>query len=174
VSQVVVSAPDPEWPGEFEAEARRLSAALGARALVVHHIGSTAVPGIDARPVIDLALEVRDAADLDALEPIAALGYVALGEHGIPQRRFFVRGDGGRRTHNLFVFPTGHPAVQACLLLRDWWITHADEAAGYAALKRELAARYPDDLTAYLRGKDPLVAATLARAAQAARDQEES
>lgn len=106
--------PDPAWPDAFRSEARRIRTALDGPVRSIHHIGSTAVPGIHAKPIIDILLEVSDLAALDARTPaMAALGYEALGEFGIPRRRYFRRNSGADvRTHQVHAFPVGDVGIQ--------------------------------------------------------------
>src|ERR1044071_3828273 len=94
MSKVRVVPHDPLWRDAFEAEAKRVAAALGANVEAVHHIGSTAIPGIYAKPVIDLLVEVGDVEEVDGRsQAMGSLGYEALGEHGIRGRRYFRKDD---------------------------------------------------------------------------------
>ena len=126
---------DPQWPVAFEAEAARLS---GIKALVrVHHMGSTAVPGLLAKPVIDLLAE---ATTLDAVGGATArlegLGYETMGEYGIAGRRYFRRHDTtGARTHHLHIYRVGSPQIERHLMLRDYLRAHPARAAAYADFK---------------------------------------
>lgn len=154
-----VVAPDPAWRGEAEREAARIRAALGGIALAIHHIGSTSIPGISAKPVIDLCLEVSGLGDLDAqTASLEALGYEALGEYGIARRRFFLRDDAsGVRTHHVHAFATGDTEIARHLAFRDYLRAHPVVAEAYGRLKEELAGRHPGDLEAYMEGKDPFI-----------------
>lgn len=100
---------DPAWSAAFDAEAARVSQALGTAVVWLHHIGSTAIPGISAKPVIDLLLEVASLARLDRRTPaLEALDYDAMGEFGIVGRRYFRRDDrSGVRTHQIHAFQAG-------------------------------------------------------------------
>lgn len=115
---VTLAGPDPAWPQRFETERAALAALLGPDAWI-HHIGSTAVPGLVAKPVVDILVEVPDVTALDHLAVgFRALGYTPRGENGIPGRRYFVKG-APERTHHLHAFPAGsHDAVRH-LALRD-------------------------------------------------------
>ena len=161
-----VVAHDPAWRAAYEGEAARIRRALGDALVAVHHIGSTAIPGIEAKPVIDLCLEVRSLDDLDArVEAMEALGYEVLGEFGIPRRRFFLRDDvAGVRTHHVHAFAAGDAEVRRHLAFRDYVIAHRDVARAYGRLKRELARAHPDDIEAYIAGKDPFIKEHEARA----------
>lgn len=159
VRRVRVVPYDPAWPGAFEVEAARISEALAGLAPRIHHIGSTAVPGLAAKPIVDLLLEVDD---LGALEEhrrhLEGLGYEVMGEFGIPGRRFFRRVDGaGERTHHVHAFVPGDPGVVRHLAFRDYLRAHADAAREYGELKVKLARGHPNDIEAYMEGKDAFV-----------------
>jgi GrpB-like predicted nucleotidyltransferase (UPF0157 family) len=100
---------DPRWRDAFEAEARQVAAALGENVAAVHHIGSTAIPDIYAKPVVDLLVEVRDIAEVDGRSSaMESLGYEVMGEYGIPGRRYFRKDSReGLRTHNIHAFEAG-------------------------------------------------------------------
>ena len=150
---------DPEWGQLFQQEAEQLTAVLGNNVVAVHHIGSTAIPNIFAKPVIDLLLVVQDHAALDEKQPLMeALGYVAMGEFGIPGRRYFRRDNAfGDRTHQIHAFENGSSQIPRHLTFRDYMTTHSETAQAYSDLKRELAAKYPDDIEAYMDGKDDFI-----------------
>lgn len=162
---VRIVAHDPAWADRFSEAAHELADALGALASI-HHIGSTAVPGLHAKPIIDLLLVAEDLGHVDARTPaIVALGYEALGEYGLPGRRYFRRDDvAGNRTHHLHVWRVGDEALRRHLAFRDYLLAHPAVAAEYGALKQRLAARHPEDMEAYIDGKDAFVKATEADA----------
>jgi len=159
---------DPAWRHEFQQEAERITAALGTNVVTVHHIGSTAIPAIYAKPVIDFLLVVQDLTALDEKQPMMeALGYVALGEFGIPGRRYFRRDNAsGDRTHQVHAFETGSPQIKRHLAFRDYMLAHPDAAQAYSDLKRKLAAKYLNDSEAYMDGKDEFIQEIDRRAAQ--------
>jgi GrpB-like predicted nucleotidyltransferase (UPF0157 family)/predicted enzyme related to lactoylglutathione lyase len=149
---------NPAWPGLFHSEAQVLADVFGLELLALHHIGSTSVPGLAAKPIIDILAEVDQIEAIDALAPkLAALGYLAKGEAGIPGRRFFIKPSEEERLYHLHVFQTGSPDITRHLVLRDYLACHPERAQAYDALKRELAARFPEDIQAYIAGKDTLV-----------------
>jgi GrpB-like predicted nucleotidyltransferase (UPF0157 family) len=143
----------------FDDEAARLTGALGDVVAALHHIGSTAIPGIHAKPVIDMLLEVPTLASLDARSPVMeSLGYEAMGEFGIPGRRYFRRNDAsGTRTHQVHSFVAGSAEATRHLAFRDYMRAHPDVAREYGALKARLAEEYPDSMDAYMDGKDAFV-----------------
>lgn len=150
---------DPRWSHEFERAAAELAAVLGANLVAIHHIGSTAVPGIHAKPIIDLLPVVRDLSAVDARTPaLEKLGYEALGELGIAGRRYLRRCDAaGQRTHHVHVFEQHSPHITRHLAFRDFLRAHPEQAQHYSALKQRLAAAHPDDWNAYCDEKDAFV-----------------
>jgi len=131
---------DPRWTDEFEREAQRLRAVFGENLVEAHHIGSTPVPGLAAKPIVDVLPVVKDIRLVDALnDEMAALGYTARGEFGLPGRRFFTKDEAGARTHNVHVYESGSPEVERHLAFRDYIISHPEEAHAYGLLKEELA-----------------------------------
>jgi len=160
---------DPAWPARFEAEAAGLRAALAGADVgpfTLEHFGSTAIPHLAAKPIIDILLVSDDPARWPALiEPIQSLGYVFWADNPRRDRLFFVKGMppfGAGRTHHVHV-RTARDA-RAALLFRDYLRAHPDEAARYAALKRQLSSRHATDREAYTEGKQTFVDRILAQA----------
>ena len=158
---------DPAWPDLYAAEMARVEPillSLGV-SLVLEHTGSTAVPGLAAKPVLDILAGRRsDEERAAAIEALQGTGYVYRGEQGIPGRDFFRRGE--PRQYHLHLVTMDSPFWRDHLAFRDHLRTHADAAAAYAGLKRELAARYPHDREAYIEGKTTFVEAILTEAGQ--------
>lgn len=150
---------DPRWREAFEAEAAQVAAALGENVVAIHHIGSTAIPGIYAKPVVDLLVEVGDIAEVDGRgAAMEALGYEVMGEYGIPGRRFFRKDDReGVRTHNIHAFEAGSAEVERHLAFRDYMAAHPGDAQRYSELKRRLAEEHPHSLDEYMDGKDGFI-----------------
>jgi GrpB-like predicted nucleotidyltransferase (UPF0157 family) len=145
----------PAWPLDFAAEADRIRALLADELVAVHHIGSTSVPGLAAKPVIDLIPVVRRIEFMDErATAMVAAGYRVWGEYGIPGRRFFTKNQGGTRTHNLHFFAEGSPEIERHLAFAAYLRNHDDIRREYDALKRQVYARYPADIAAYRDGKD--------------------
>ena len=162
---IVVVPPMPEWPRLFETEARNIQGKLGALALRIEHVGSTSVPGLSAKPVIDMALVLpATPPPLVVLAGMEELGYETRGENGIPGRCFFRKRDGGVRTHHVHAFPPGHSELADLMAFRDWLRSHADDARAYESLKLGLAARFRHDRGAYVNGKEAFVRSVLRRA----------
>jgi GrpB-like predicted nucleotidyltransferase (UPF0157 family) len=160
----VIVDPDPAWALRFAAERDRIAAALGARAVRIEHIGSTAVPGLAAKPLVDILLVVDSAdGEADYAPALAAIGYAARVRE--PGHRMF---RGGAGDVNLHVYGTGASEIDDYLLLRDWLRAHPRDRARYAALKRRLARREWADINLYADAKGPLIRELLDRARQAA------
>jgi GrpB-like predicted nucleotidyltransferase (UPF0157 family) len=164
---IVLAPPDPEWAAAFARESAAIAAALVGLPITLHHIGSTAIPGIVAKPVIDMLGVVPSVEALDARAPqLVAIGYEAMGEFGIAGRRYFRKdAPDGVRTHQLHAFAAGSPEIDRHLDFRDYLRAFPATAAAYAALKRELAARAGGDVRAYGDGKTAFVRDVERRAA---------
>lgn len=148
----------PEWPKMFASEAELIKQALGNNCITVHHIGSTSVPGLSAKPIIDILPVVKDIQEVDkATKVMESLGYEAKGEFGIAFRRYFQKGR-NTRTHNVHVYQDGDPEIIRYLKFRDWMRSHPDDAENYSKLKEGLAAKFPEDILQYCNGKDAFVA----------------
>jgi GrpB-like predicted nucleotidyltransferase (UPF0157 family) len=150
---------DPRWAARYAETAARVAAALAPLAVTLHQIGSTAVPSIMAKPIIDMLGEVESLDALDAASPrLVAIGFEAMGDYGIPGRRYFRLNESGVRSHHLHVFAAGAPPIARHLAFRDYLIAHPDVAADYSALKAGLSG------DGYQEAKDPFIAVTLADA----------
>ncbi len=168
MNKVAVVPHSPWWRDAFEIEAKQVADALGVNVVAIHHIGSTAIPKIYAKPVIDMLAEVSNLADVvrqrSAME---SLGYEVMGEFGIAGRRYFRKEDAqGIRTHQLHVFETGSAQVTRHLAFRDYLIAHPAEAQRYSELKRKLAEQHPQNMDGYIAGKDGFIKEMDQRAAQ--------
>jgi GrpB-like predicted nucleotidyltransferase (UPF0157 family) len=154
-----IVAHDPAWAGAYAREARAIAAAIGEDRIVLHHIGSTAVPGLSAKPIIDMLGIPADFALLDTF-PLAPLGYEDVGAYGIEGRRYFRKSAAvGVRTHHLHLFRAGAPQIGQHLAFRDYLRAHPERAAAYAACKARFA-----DAPDYQQAKEPLVQQLLAEA----------
>jgi GrpB-like predicted nucleotidyltransferase (UPF0157 family) len=158
---VEVSDYDPAWPEEFECLKSRILAALGDLVLRVEHVGSTAVRGLAAKPIVDLYVVVKGMDE--ATTSLRELGYVAEGELGVPGRLGFARPEGEKR-HHLYICSPDHAGLETVVRFRDYMRTHGQQADEYADLKRELAGRYRDDRDAYAAAKSTFIEAVLERA----------
>jgi len=167
LDEVVVADYDPRWPELYAQEVAGLRGAFGAFLVTLEHIGSTSVPGLAAKPIVDIQAVVRSVADAQNAAPaLAALGW----QQGIfaldPETRLYFKkyNAQGGRTHQLHVYAPDHPAASAHLLFRDYLRAHPEEASQYAALKRELAERFYTDRLAYNNAKTAYVEAVVAKA----------
>ena len=133
--------------------------ALGESLLTIHHIGSTSIPNIHAKPIIDMLAVARELAQIDhCAKNMRTIGYEVMGEFGIAGRRYFRRDDAaGVRTEQVHAFAAGSSHVQRHLAFRDFLRAHADVAQEYSQLKQRLAAAHPLDLEAYMDGKDAFI-----------------
>jgi GrpB-like predicted nucleotidyltransferase (UPF0157 family) len=161
--------PDPLWPALFEAEARRLSDALGPALRALEHVGSTSVPGLAAKPILDVMAALDDLGDLaPRLSALAALGY-ELRPTDMSGRLYLRREprDGDLPVHLHVVTLDAWPSCKE-RRFRDRLRAHPEEAAAYAALKRDLARRFRDDREGYTRAKTALIQEIMDRAADEA------
>jgi GrpB-like predicted nucleotidyltransferase (UPF0157 family) len=155
---------DPAWPTMFARQAAELREALDAVALRIDHIGSTAIPQLAAKSVIDVQISVADFEPLDAYRgPLERLGYVFRADNPDRTKRYFREPPGQRRTH-IHVRRADSFGEQVALLFRDFMRVHADVAAEYADLKIKLAERNRGDRTAYTDAKGPFIWSVIAQA----------
>lgn len=148
-----------QWATLFREEAQLLQRIFGDEIVEIHHIGSTAVPGLLAKPIIDILPVVRDITRVDDYNSeMLAHGYEPRGERGHAGRRYFSKG-GDERTHHVHMYQAGHPAIDRHLAFRDYLRVHPDEAKHYGDVKAELAKRFPYDSGGYVKGKDSLAKA---------------
>ena len=152
------------WARLFEEEKKRLEV-IGAGVLDVQHIGSTAVPGIKAKPILDIGVAVANFEEAFTLvPPIERLGYTYRGENGIPRRHYFVKGPPNKRTHHIHMFEEANEEWAKHLLFRDYLRMHPETVTAYQALKEDLAKRYPRDREAYTNGKHEFIQKVLEEA----------
>jgi len=155
--KVVVTNSNPEWPGVFETEANKLREVFGEELTVIHHIGSTSVRGQKAKPIIDIMPLVRDIEVIDKFnDKMIELEYEPMGEFGIPERRYFRKG-GDVQTYHVHVFQLGSKDAERHLAFRDFLRQHEDDALKYGKLKETLAIRFPNDIEAYMAGKNDFI-----------------
>lgn len=161
---IIIVAYDPTWPAVFAAQAAKLRRALGTAALRIDHIGSTSVPGLAAKPVIDVQISVPALEPADPFRvPLEGLGYVFRPDNDDLTQRYFREAPGTRRTH-IHVRRAGSFGEHLALLFRDYLRTYPDEADAYARRKFELAGPYRDDRPGYVAAKQPYIWGVVARA----------
>ena len=154
---------NPEWPAWYDREATRIRATLGDRVRKLEHAGSTSVPGLSAKPVIDIVLAVADSADEDAYVPdMVAAGYrLVIREPDWYEHRLF---KGPDTNINLHTFTEGSPEIRRMLAFRDRLRSHPEELAAYEAAKQELATRTWAYVQDYADAKGAVVEGIIARA----------
>jgi len=123
----------------------------------IHHIGSTSVPGLKAKPIIDIMIIVKDIELVDKYnQKMREIGYEPKGEHGIPGRRFFQKG-GDKRSHHVHIYQVGSYEIQRHLAFRDYLRKHPAVKKSYSKLKEKLTQQFPYDVESYVNGKDCFV-----------------
>ena len=167
MDDVVIVDYDPCWPDLFVQEAEKLRVVLGAEQVTaIEHFGSTAVPGLAAKPIIDLLIGARSLDEARRAVPaLAELGYAFWHDNPDTDRLFFVKGlpPNGPRTHHLHIVEPDNTLWER-LLFRDYLRTHPEEAQRYSALKCELAARFPTDREGYTQAKTDYIQQVMQKA----------
>jgi GrpB-like predicted nucleotidyltransferase (UPF0157 family) len=163
---VVVVPYDPAWPEWFERARTELGGALGGAAVTIEHVGSTSVPGLAAKPIVDIVIGVDTfARGRDVIEPVEALGYTYVPEleSELPNRRYFRRyaREGEPVDYHVHMYEAGHPELLEYREFRDRLRADRELARAYEELKLELAVRFRDDRGAYTEGKEEFVRAAL-------------
>jgi GrpB-like predicted nucleotidyltransferase (UPF0157 family) len=159
---------DPAWPALFERERTQVGEALGEMVVCVEHVGSTAVPGLAAKPIIDVLVGVRslDEARSRSVAPLEALGYIYLAQYQtwLPDEMLFRKGPPGPWTHHLHLTEPSSPRWEEFILIRDHLRRHPEIASAYADLKKALALVFEEDIVGYREAKRPFLQAVMARA----------
>ena len=167
---IVIVPYDPGWPGMFAKQGASLRGALGDVALRIDHIGSTSIPGMDAKPIIDIQISVATLDPVDPFRiPLESLGYVWRSNNPELTKRYFREKPGERRTH-IHVRKAGSFSQQFPLLFRDYMRAHPGEIRPYAEMKYRLAKEYGEDREGYTVAKGPFVWAVVRKADQWAQD----
>lgn len=157
IRRVMLMPPNSEWVAQFEDAASEIKAILGNHCIAVHHIGSTAIPDIYAKPIVDILPVVKNLNGIDELnQQFEALGYVCMGECGIAGRRFYWRSQ-LERTHNIHLFAEGNSEIARHVAFRDFMRAYPDSAHAYSILKQALAQVFSDDIENYVNGKSSFV-----------------
>ena len=157
--KVEIVPPDPAWQEEFQKESRQLACVMEGNIVAIHHAGSTAIPGIYAKPVIDFLIEVKSITMTDEQNgAMTAIGYEAMGEFGLAGRRYFRKNRSPEvRTHDVHTYEVDSFEITRHLAFRDYMIAHLDDAQQYSELKWQLAKQYAHDIEGYMDGKDKFV-----------------
>jgi len=156
--QVVIVDYNPQWPQMYEDERARIQNAIGPYLVDIQHVGSTSIPGLSAKPIIDILPVIRDISLVSqCVEPLAALDYAYFGEYGIPGRHYFRKPadiTSQPHTFHLHVLEKGHDQWAMMLLFREYLRLHPEATQHYDTLKRELAAHYGSDRVGYTDAKE--------------------
>lgn len=155
---------DREWPRQFELLRGRLLPGLSDLILAIEHVGSTSVPELAAKPILDIDIVIASAQVLpEVVARLAELGYVHQGDRGVPGREAF-RSPAVGFAHHLYVCLDGCPSLRNHLAIRDRLRRDPQAVAAYGALKKQLAADFPEDIDAYVEGKTALLVQLLREA----------
>jgi GrpB-like predicted nucleotidyltransferase (UPF0157 family) len=158
VRRIEVVPHNPNWKKKFKLEARIIKSIFYEEIITIHHIGSTAIPDISAKPIIDILVEVQDINKIDEYNTeMIERGYIPKGESGIPERRLFIKGSEEFRTFHVHVFEKENPEITRHLNFRDYMIAHSKEAQEYSQLKEYLAKKYPENIDGYIDGKEEFI-----------------
>lgn len=151
----------------YEEESQRILNATGDLLVTIEHIGSTAVPGLAAKPIIDLMAAVRRLTDAEeCIEPLQTVGYEYVAEYNeiMPERRYFRKGPPERRTHHLHIVEFTGDFWTRHLLFRDYLRAHPKEAQEYCRLKKDLSAKYRTDREGYTEAKASFIESVISKA----------
>ena len=146
---------DPSWVTRFEEEARAITQIFADTIVRIEHIGSTSVPGMSGKPLVDVLVLVRDITNIDEHDAeMLAAGLTPKGDLLQKGGRLFIRENGDKNLTNVHVYETNHEHVPEMLNLRDYLRSHPEEVARYSQIKNDLIEKYPDDYASYRREKD--------------------
>jgi GrpB-like predicted nucleotidyltransferase (UPF0157 family) len=156
---VVVTEYNTNWEQMYRAESEKIKDIFVDELIDIHHIGSTSVPGLKAKPIIDIMLVVKDIEKIDLLnEQMEGIGYECMGEFGMKGRRFFRKGGDNNRSHHVHAFQVDNKQdINRHLAVRNYLRAHFNDAKTYGNLKENLAKQFPKDIEAYIDGKDAFV-----------------
>ncbi len=156
---------NPKWEELFKQESMLISSAISNFLLDIQHVGSTAIPKIVAKPIIDMAGAINSVENIDKIiVPMYGIGYTYRGEQGIPGRHLFVKGDEDRRTHHFHVMQTDHHEWKDQILFRDFMREHPQEAKQYSEFKQKLFIQYGNDRGKYTDSKTDFIQTMLEKA----------
>jgi GrpB-like predicted nucleotidyltransferase (UPF0157 family) len=167
MEQLIISDYNPQWIAEYEQEKQTLATQLRDIIVGIEHIGSTAVPGLAAKPLIDIMLGVKDLQDITALhkERLSSNGYEFVDHPHFPERIFFRKGQWRAGTHHVHIYKYKSENWDTNLLFRDYLINHPDVMAEYNKLKKHLEPLHRHDRVGYTKAKAPFIE-TIIRKAQ--------
>lgn len=155
----------PQWASDFESEAVHLKEIFKDAIFSIHHIGSTSIPGMKAKPIIDILITTTHLEKIDDFDAqMEHQGYVVGGEFGLPGRRFFCKGNQDHCQIHIHVYEHSNPVVEKYILFRDYLTAHPNQVKAYEALKLELAEKYPHNRTLYTQSKSSFIEKILTKA----------
>ena len=155
--KVKVSLYKEKWNQMFIEEAVKLNLIFGKEIIDIYHIGSTAVPGLIAKPIIDIMPVVKDINNVDKYNrTMQEIGYEPKGANGIVSRRYYQKG-GDKRSHHVHIYQVGSVEIIRHLAFRDYLIVHPNVMKRFGELKEKLARQFPDDIESYINGKNHFV-----------------
>lgn len=141
----------------FYQEMNKLKGIYGSQIVSIHHIGSTSIKGLKAKPIIDIMPVVKNIKEIDKFDDqMRTIGYEPRGENGIPRRRYFQKG-GNARTHHIHIYQQGDVQIERHLAFRDYLRSNNELKNKYGKLKEELSKQFPNDIASYRNGKEELV-----------------
>ena len=165
---VIIADYKPMWPTLYEEERAHILHVIGDCIEDIQHIGSTSVPGLGAKPIIDIMVGIHDLSLVDnCVQPLQRLGYEYLGEFGIPGRHYFRKPPEAltpHRTHHIHVVKTNHDGWKRNILFRDYLRAHTEDAKQYEVLKRALSKQFGSDREGYTDAKTEFIEAVLVKA----------
>lgn len=157
MSEIAIEEYNADWPALFEQERDVILSAIPVSLHAIHHIGSTSVHLLSAKPIIDILIEIDDLATLDSVSgSFDLIGYEPMGEYGIRGRRFFRKGN-MKRTHHIHAFERGSFGARRHLAFRDYLRAKPEVAREYESLKKLVAVQSGSDIRKYCEGKDAFV-----------------
>ena len=163
MESIVVLDYDPKWPAVFLRLSTRIKTVVGDIAVAIEHVGSTSVPGLAAKPIIDMSVVIASEGELpQAIEKLATLDYVHRGNLGVDGREAFFNPPRSP-SHHLYVCPAGSLGLRNHLAVRDYLREHSDTARAYGKLKKRLAEECGDDIDTYIDGKTDFILQILAK-----------
>ncbi len=162
---VIIADYDPQWPVRYEEERERIVAAIGNYIDDIQHIGSTAVPGLAAKPIIDILVIVPSLEQVEqSVRPLEKLEYEYMGDSGIPGRHIFIKRQQGMRAYHLLMSQADHYTAAQAMVFRDFLRLHPRDTQDYGELKKVLAEQYGADREGYTNGKTTFIEAMLVKA----------
>lgn len=147
-----------EWAKEYEAEAKILKEVLGDKILEIHHVGSTSIKGLKAKPVIDILVAIKSLENITEIEEILKdYDYSNRGQQGVEDRYFFAKGKEDARTHYIHFVEPNNNTYYNLILFKKYLLEHEEYIQKYCELKQELAEKYPDERKKYTAGKSEFI-----------------